>query len=58
MSGPRTALVVNVRARRGEEWFERARAGLAERGVEVTGAHAVEPAELPQRVRDELARGA
>jgi YegS/Rv2252/BmrU family lipid kinase len=58
VSGPRTALVVNVRARRGEEWFERARAGLAERGVEVTGAHAVEPAELSQRVRDELARGA
>jgi YegS/Rv2252/BmrU family lipid kinase len=51
-------LLVNVRARRGEEWFERARAGLAARGVELLGAHAVDPEELPQRVREELARGA
>ena len=58
MTGPRTVLVVNVRARRGEEWFERARAGLAERGVELFGAYAVDPAELPERVREELARGA
>lgn len=58
MTGPRTALVVNVRARRGEDWFARARAGLAERGVELAAAHAVDPDELPGRVREELSRGA
>jgi diacylglycerol kinase (ATP) len=58
VTGPRTALVVNVRARRGEDWFARARAGLAERGVELAAAHAVDPDELPGRVREELSRGA
>jgi diacylglycerol kinase (ATP) len=58
VSGGGTALVVNVRARRGEEVFERARAALEARGISLSAALATGPEELPLAVRHELARGA
>jgi diacylglycerol kinase (ATP) len=55
----RAVLVVNARARQGDELFERARAGLALAGVHLAAAHPLhDPDALPGLVRDELARGA
>lgn len=53
------ALVVNARARSGEEEFERARAALDRCGVSLAAAHRVDDAAaLRRRIRAELRRGA
>jgi diacylglycerol kinase (ATP) len=52
-------LIVNTRARRGQEWFEKAQICLRESGVRIDDAHALEdPAGLPDAVRAAVKRGA
>jgi YegS/Rv2252/BmrU family lipid kinase len=52
-------LIVNAKARNGEEWFQRAKEGLQARGVTVVAAHDVqEPAQLQDLVRNALKQGA
>lgn len=54
----RTALLVNVRAREGEDALAAARAALEGAGVVLDSARAVEPDALPAHVEAELAAGA
>lgn len=58
LSARRAVLLVNVRAREGEESLAAARAALSDAGVALGGAHAVEPGALPARIEAELAAGA
>src|SRR5579871_1781834 len=52
-------LIVNTRARRGEEWFARAQEHLRSQGVTIEAAHALDdPSLLPERAQELLDRGA
>lgn len=57
LSAGRSVLLVNVRAREGEDSLAAARAALEGAGVVLAGAHGVEPGELPARIEAELAAG-
>jgi diacylglycerol kinase (ATP) len=51
-------LIVNTKARRGQEWFEKAQVCLRESGVRIDDAHALEnPSELPNAVQAAVRRG-
>jgi YegS/Rv2252/BmrU family lipid kinase len=51
-------LIVNTKARRGQEWFEQAQVCLRESGVRIDDAHALDdPAGLPDAVRSAMLRG-
>jgi diacylglycerol kinase (ATP) len=59
VTGARTVLVVNARARRGEHLFDRAREELVRADVVLRAAEEVkDPAAVPDRVRAALADGA
>jgi YegS/Rv2252/BmrU family lipid kinase len=52
------SLIVNTRARRGQEWYEKAQICLRENGVRIADCHAItEPATLPEAVRTATRRG-
>jgi YegS/Rv2252/BmrU family lipid kinase len=53
-----TSLIVNTRARRGAEWYEKAQICLHDSGVRIADAHALtDPADLPEAVRTAVRRG-
>ncbi|HZO89995.1 MAG TPA: diacylglycerol kinase family protein [Chthonomonadaceae bacterium] len=53
------ALIVNTRARRGQEWFARAQACLRAQGFTLRPAYSLtDPSRLPDLVRQSLAEGA
>lgn len=53
-----TVLIVNGRARNGQEWFDQTQVCLREKGVTVGAAHLVEdPSRLPDLVRDCVGQG-
>jgi diacylglycerol kinase (ATP) len=52
-------LIVNTRARRGQEWFAQAQDCLRAHGVEITASHALkDPSRLPDLVEESIAHGA
>ena len=55
----RAVLIVNTKARRGQEWFAQAQEYLRSQGVEVEAAHALkDPSRLPEVAREALDHGA
>jgi YegS/Rv2252/BmrU family lipid kinase len=52
-------LIVNTKARRGQEWFQIAQDCLRANGISLTAAHALHrPSTLPNVLRDAIAQGA